>query len=119
LHTMLQGGDNDLIREPTVNQAVEKALRHFGNPESALVALNDADSFGNFMRYYSNQYRDFRQAARALHVSPNRQKELINENPSGRARNMGKLNLDGTHYTHSYTLIPRPQDDEIDAHFLW
>lgn len=115
LESMVQGitDQHELRKDPYVEQAVQKALTHFGDPARALQALNDADSFGNFMRYYSKE------AARALHISPKRQKELINENPKGRARNFEKLNLEGTHYTHSYTLIPGPEDDEIDAHFLW
>jgi predicted RNA-binding Zn-ribbon protein involved in translation (DUF1610 family)/transposase-like protein len=58
-------------------------------------------------------------AARKISLTPKRQKELIDENPTGRARNYDKLNLDGTHYQATYELIPRPRDDEIDSHFLW
>jgi hypothetical protein len=114
LATMVQGGNSDLANDPQVREAVEKAIRHFGEPEAALAALNDADSFTNFMTYYSHK-----QASRALHISPKRQKELINENMNARARNFEKLNLEGTHYVQSYELVPRPFDDELTTHFLW
>lgn len=114
LSTMSLGGSNELVHDPQVNEAVQKALNHFGDPESALAALNDADSFGNFMRYYSHKM-----AARALHISPKRQKELINEGIGSRARNFEKLNLDGTHYQSTYDLIPHASDDDLADHFLW
>jgi transcription initiation factor TFIIIB Brf1 subunit/transcription initiation factor TFIIB/phosphohistidine swiveling domain-containing protein len=44
-------------------------------------------------------------------LSIGQQQELINE--QGMARNIDKLNLDGTHYT------TKEEDDELDAHFLW
>jgi transposase-like protein/phosphohistidine swiveling domain-containing protein len=44
-------------------------------------------------------------------LSIGQQQELINE--QGVARNIDKLNLDGTHYT------TKEEDDELDAHFLW
>lgn len=41
------------------------------------------------------------------------QLELINENPEGRARNMDKMNLEGTHY------VPRDRGIVDDLSFLW
>lgn len=115
LAAQVQGINSELNSDPQVGEAVAKALRHFGDPETALAALNDEDSFSNFMRYYSHKI-----AARALHISPKRQKELINENMGGLARNFEKLNLDGTHYNAGpYGLIPSPTDDDLDQYFLW
>jgi hypothetical protein len=43
------------------------------------------------------------------------QRKLIDENPSGRARNIDKMDLNGTHYT-TWELVKK---DELDASFLW
>lgn len=43
--------------------------------------------------------------------TPGQQRDLINENLQGRARNFDRLNLDGTHYPS--------QDTEDDPFFLW
>jgi hypothetical protein len=43
------------------------------------------------------------------------QRKLIEENPDGRARNIEKMDLDGTHYT-TWRLI---ENDDLESSFLW
>ena len=115
----LAKGQTPAESSPEVMAAVEKAMDHFGDPGRALAALNDEGAFSNFMLYYADKNHVGKVAARKLTMTPKRQKELINENMGGKARNYNKLNLEGTHYNMWELVEESSWDDPLQTHFLW
>jgi hypothetical protein len=96
---------------------------HASLPESARVAavvhrFQQTDAARALMAETDPDTQDIAAAARGhlqktalAEFSPAEQRELINENPGGRARNFTELDLDGTHYALLQAALDAEGDD--------
>jgi phosphohistidine swiveling domain-containing protein len=104
---------------PEAEQVAQELLNEFGPTENVLQAIPDADALSNFMLYPRTHRNTKLKTARVSRIVVDgiRQRELINENPGGRARNFEKLDLKGTHYEQKdYELVSR---DDLSEYFLF
>jgi len=111
---------------------VVQVLNYFGNRVEAAIEAEDKGHFPisidesevqkqgyTFEPYQQSESPELESIASVKEARKNytatQQRELVNENLGARARNIDKLNLEGTHYPSSVDF----DDDPLSTDFLW